>query len=83
MLWEIEIEMHWRVLTARLITRKHGSHLEIFELSGRLQSEWIKCAKVINMKNGSKSGGCSYSCTCAAVLLSLEEVDLAQPFPYL
>lgn len=27
-------------------TRKHGSHLEIFELSGRLQSEGIKCAKV-------------------------------------
>lgn len=26
-------------------TRKHGSHLEIFELSGRLQSEGIKCAR--------------------------------------
>lgn len=26
-------------------TRKHGSHLEIFELSGRLRSEGIKCAR--------------------------------------
>ena len=31
-------------------TRKHGSHLEIFELSGRLQSEGIKCAKVMTVR---------------------------------
>lgn len=52
-------------------SRKHGSHLEIFASSGRLQSEGIKCAKV-NLKNDdSKSGGRPYSCACAAVLLSL------------